>query len=126
MIAPESCIAYWSKKDLVPNTHLNPYTAYPMKCKIKIIGSNNDILSLGNDYRGELIANKLIVNSRIEHHLSSENIWELQDQDYSKELTLDIKDVIICDQYIHVDTWLVDADSNGGRVEMELYWESLG
>ena len=35
MIAPESCIAYWSKKDLVPNTHLNPYTAYPMKCRIK-------------------------------------------------------------------------------------------
>ena len=35
MMAPESCIAYWSKKDLVPNTHLNPYTAYPMKCKIK-------------------------------------------------------------------------------------------
>jgi len=97
-----------------------------MKCKIKIIGSNNDILSLGNDYRGELIANKLIVNSRIENYLSSENIWELRDQDYSKELTLDIKDVIICDQYIHVDTWFVDADSNGGRVEMELYWESLG
>ena len=98
-----------------------------MKCKIKIIGSNNDILSLGNEYRGDLIANKLIVNSRIENHLSSENIWELRDQDYSKELTLDIKDVIICDQYIHVDTWFVDADSNGGRVEMELYWEqSLG
>ena len=105
-----------------------------MKCKIKIIGSNNDILSLGSEYRGELIANKLIVNSRIENHLSSKkadtglvyNHWELRHQDYSKELTLDIKDVIICDQYIHVDTWFVDADSNGGRVEMELYWESLG
>ena len=98
-----------------------------MKCKIKIKASNNNILELDREYRGDLIVNKLIVNSRIEHHLSSENIWELRDQDYSKELTLDIKDVIICDQYIHVDTWFVDADSNGGRVEMELYWEqSLG
>tara|TARA_B100000508_G_scaffold134343_1_gene124983 strand:+ start:969 stop:1262 length:294 start_codon:yes stop_codon:yes gene_type:complete len=97
-----------------------------MKCKIKIKASNNKILELDREYRGDLIVNKLIVNSRIENHLSSENIWELQDQDYSKELTLDIKDVIICDQYIHVDTWFVDADSNGGRVEMELYWESLG
>ena len=93
-----------------------------MKCKIKIKASNNKILELDREYRGDLIVNKLIVNSRIENHLSSENIWELQDQDYSKELTLDIKDVIICDQYIHVDTWFVDADSNGGRVEMELYW----
>jgi len=97
-----------------------------MKCKIKIKASNNKILELDREYRGDLIVNKLIVNSRIENHLSSENIWELQDQDYSKELTLDIKDVIICDQYIHVDTWFVDADSNGGRVEMEVYWESLG
>ena len=93
-----------------------------MQGNIKIIGSNNKYLPLGNDYRGELIANKLIVNSRIEHHPSHDFI----DQGYSKELTLDIKDVIICDQYIHVDTWFVDADSNGGRVEMELYWESLG
>jgi len=93
-----------------------------MKCKIKIKASNNKVLELDREYRGDLIVNKLIVNSRIENHLSSENIWELRDQDYSKELTLDIKDVIICDQYIHVDTWFVDADSNGGRVEMELYW----
>ena len=97
-----------------------------MKCKIKIKASNNKVLELDREYRGDLIVNKLIVNSRIENHLSSENIWELRDQDYSKELTLDIKDVIICDQYIHVDAWFVDADSNGGRVEMELYWESLG
>ena len=97
-----------------------------MKCKIKIKASNNKVLELDREYRGDLIVNKLIVNSRIENHLSSENIWELRDQDYSKELTLDIKDVIICDQYIHVDAWLVDADSNGGRAEMELYWESLG
>ena len=94
-----------------------------MKCKIKIKASNIKILELDREYRGDLIVNKLIVNSRIENHLSSENIWELRDQDYSKELTLDIKDVIICGKYIHEDAWLVDADSNGGRVEMELYWE---
>ena len=94
-----------------------------MKCKIKIKASNNNILELDREYRGDLIVNKLIVNSRIEHHPSHDFI----DQGYSKELTLDIKDVIICDQYIHVDTWFVDADSNGGRVEMEVYWEqSLG
>ena len=93
-----------------------------MQGNIKIIGSNNKYLPLGSEYCGDLIANKLIVNSRIEHHPSHDFI----DQGYSKELTLDIKDVIICDQYIHVDTWFVDADSNGGRVEMELYWESLG
>ena len=90
-----------------------------MKCKIKIIGSINDILSLGIEYRGDLIANKLIVNSRIRH---SQYDNDFVCEGYSKELTLDIKDVIICDQYIHVDTWFVDADSNGGRVEMELYW----
>ena len=90
-----------------------------MNANIKIIGSNNDILSLGNEYRGDLIANKLIVNSRIRH---SQYDNDFVCESYSKELTLDIKDVIICDQYIHVDTWFVDADSNGGRVEMELYW----
>ena len=90
-----------------------------MNANIKIIGSNNDILKLGNKYRGNLIANKLIVNSRIRHYpYDNDFVCE----SYSKELTLDIKDVIICDQYIHVDTWFVDADSNGGRVEMELYW----
>ena len=90
-----------------------------MNANIKIIGSNNDILKLGNKYRGNLIANKLIVNSRIRH---SQYDNDFVCESYSKELTLDIKDVIICDQYIHVDTWFVDADSNGGRVEMELYW----
>ena len=95
-----------------------------MNANIKIIGSNNDILKLGNKYRGNLIANKLIVNSRIRH---SPYDNDFVCESYSKELTLDIKDVIICDQYIHVDTWFVDADSNGGRVEMEVYWEqSLG
>ena len=63
-----------------------------MKCKIKIIGSNNDILPLGNDYRGDLIANKLIVNSRIRH---SQYDNDFVCESYSKELTLDIKDVII-------------------------------
>ena len=86
-----------------------------MNANIKIIGSNNDILKLGNKYRGNLIANKLIVNSRIRH---SPYDNDFVCESYSKELTLDIKDVIICDQYIHVDTWFVDADSNGGRVEM--------
>ena len=39
-----------------------------MKCEIiKIIGSNNKYLALGNEYRGDLIVNKLIVNSRVEH-----------------------------------------------------------
>ena len=90
-----------------------------MNANIKIIGSNNDILKLGNKYRGNLIANKLIVNSRIRH---SPYDNDFVCESYSKELTLDIKDVIICDQYIHVDTWFVDADSNGCRVEMELYW----
>ena len=90
-----------------------------MNANIKINGSNNDILKLGNKYRGNLIANKLIVNSRIRH---SQYDNDFVCESYSKELTLDIKDVIICDQYIHVDTWFVDADSNGGRVEMELYW----
>ena len=90
-----------------------------MNANIKIIGSNNDILKLGNEYRGDLIANKLIVNSRIRH---SQYDNDFVCEGYSKELTLDIKDVIICDQYLHVGTWFVDADSNGGRVEMELYW----
>ena len=90
-----------------------------MQGNIKIIGSNNKYLPLGSEYRGDLIANKLIVNSRIRH---SQYDNDFVCESYSKELTLDIKDVIICDQYIHVDTWFVDADSNGGRVEMELYW----
>jgi hypothetical protein len=94
-----------------------------MKCKIKIIGSNNDTLPLGNEYRGDLIENKLIVNSRIEHYLSSENIWELRWISLNQQLTLDIKNVTIYAQHVHVDTWIVDEESNGGgRVEMELYW----
>jgi hypothetical protein len=93
-----------------------------MQGNIKIIGSNNKYLPLGSEYRGDLIANKLIVNSRIEHYLSSENIWHIHDQSYKKEFTLDINSVIIHDKHVHVDTWFVDEESNGGRVEMELYW----
>ena len=81
-----------------------------MKCKIKIIGSNNDILSLENEYRGELIANKLIVNSR-------------EENTPTKVFTLDTNNVTIYAQHVHVDAWFVDEESNGGRVEMELYWE---
>ena len=84
-----------------------------MKCEIKIIGSNNKILKLGDEYRGDLIANKLIVNSRDENTPN-------------KVFTLNMNNAIIYDKHIHVDAWFADADSNGGRVEMELYWESLG
>ena len=80
-----------------------------MKCKIKIIGSNNDILSLGNEYRGDLIANKLIVNSR-------------EENTPTKVFTLDTNNVTIYAQHVHVDAWFVDEESNGGRMEMELYW----
>jgi len=81
-----------------------------MNANIKIIGSNNDILSLGNEYRGELIANKLIVNSR-------------EENTPTKVFTLDTNNVTIYAQHVHVDAWFVDEESNGGRVEMELYWE---
>ena len=80
-----------------------------MKCKIKIIASNNDILSLGNEYRGDLIANKLIVNSR-------------EENTPNKVFTLDTNNVTIYDKHVHVDAWFVDEESNGGRMEMELYW----
>ena len=39
-----------------------------------------------------------------------------------KVLTLDIKDVNICAKHVHVDTWFVDEEQNGGRIEFELYW----
>ena len=82
-----------------------------MKCEIiKIIGSNNKYLALGNEYRGELITNKLIVNSR------EENIP-------NQVFTLDINNVTIYDKHVHVDAWFVDEECNGGRAEMELYWK---
>ena len=88
-----------------------------MKCKkIKIIGSNNKYLPLGDEYCGDLIANKLIVNWRAIDSGTAEPILE------EKVLTLDIKDVNICAKHVHVDTWFVDEEQNGGRIEFELYW----
>ena len=78
---------------------------------LKIIGSNNDIMPLGEEYdAAELIANKLIVNSR------EENIP-------NQVFTLDINNVTIYDKHVHVDAWFVDEECNGGRAEMELYWK---
>ena len=80
-----------------------------MNGNLKITGSNNKYLVLGYEYRGELIANKLIVNSR------EENIP-------NQVFTLDINSVIIYDKHVHVDAWFVDEEWNGGRVEFELTW----
>ena len=80
---------------------------------LKVIGSNNQILPVGSEYNAaELIANKLIVNWRA----IAEPILE------EKVLTLDIKDVNICAKHVHVDAWFVDEETNGGRVEFELFW----
>jgi len=85
---------------------------------LKIIGSNNQILPVGSEYDApELIANKLIVNSREMHDVPAEPVLE------EKVLTLDIKDVNICDKFVHVDAWFVDEETNGGRVEFELFWK---
>ena len=80
-----------------------------MQGNIKIIGSNNKYLPLGSEYRGDLIANKLIVNSR-------------EENTPIKVFTLDTNNVTIYDKHVHVDAWFVDEESNGGRMEMELYW----
>ena len=83
---------------------------------LKIIGSNNQIIPVGNEYNAaELIANKLIVNSRAIDSPAEPVLEE-------KVLTLDIKDVNICAKHVHVDTWFVDEEQNGGRIEIELYW----
>ena len=80
---------------------------------LKVIGSNNQILPVGSEYNAaELIANKLIVNSRVGAEVTLEE----------KVLTLDIKSVNICAKHVHVDAWFVDEESNGGRVEFELFW----
>ena len=85
---------------------------------LKVIGSNNQILPVGSEYdAAELIANKLIVNSRAREGTPAEPILE------EKVLTLDIKDVNICDKFVHVDAWFVDEETNGGRVEFELFWK---
>ena len=84
---------------------------------LKVIGSNNQILPVGSEYdAAELIANKLIVNSRVMMGMPAEAILE------EKVLTLDIKDVNICAKHVHVDAWFVDEETNGGRIEFELYW----
>ena len=82
---------------------------------LKVIGSNNQILPVGSEYNAaNLIANKLIVNCvRATHFI------KLAEQ---KVLTLDIKNVNICAEHVHVDAWFVDEESNGGRVEFELFW----
>tara|TARA_B100001094_G_C17480126_1_gene461489 strand:+ start:19 stop:264 length:246 start_codon:yes stop_codon:yes gene_type:complete len=80
-----------------------------MNGNLKIIGSNNKYTPLGLETSGELIANKLIVNSR------EENVP-------NQVFTLDINNVIIYDKHVHVDAWFVNEELNGGRVEFKLTW----
>ncbi len=90
-----------------------------MNGNLKIIGSNNKYTPLGLETSGELIANKLIVNSRagkVGHGTTTEPVLKV------KTLTLDIKNVNIYDKHVHVDAWFVDEELNGGRVEFELTW----
>jgi len=77
--------------------------------RLKVIGSNNQILPLGEEYTAKLITNKLIV-------------YQVVGEIDRKVLTLDIKDVNIHAEHVHVDAWFVDEESNGGRVEFELFW----
>ena len=76
---------------------------------LKVIGSNNQILPLGEEYTAKLITNKLIV-------------YQVVGEIDRKVLTLDIKDVNMHAEHVHVDAWFVDEESNGGRVEFELFW----
>ena len=80
-----------------------------MTGRLKVIGSNNQILPLGEEYTAKLITNKLIV-------------YQVVGEIDRKVLTLDIKDVNIHAEHVHVDAWFVDEESNGGRVEFELFW----
>ena len=81
-----------------------------MKGFLKVIGSNNQILPLGAKYNAvKLITNKLIV-------------YQVVGKIERKVLTLDIKNVNIHAEHVHVDAWIVDEESNGGRVEFELFW----
>ena len=81
-----------------------------MKGILKIIGSNNQILPLGAEYNAaKLIINKLIV-------------YQVVGKLDRKVLTLDVKNVNILDECVHVDAWFADAEHNGGRVEFELFW----
>ena len=78
--------------------------------RLKVIGSNNQILPLGAEYNAaKLIINKLIV-------------YQVVGKLDRKVLTLDIKNVNILDECVHVDAWFADAEHNGGRVEFELFW----
>ena len=77
---------------------------------LKVIGSNNQILPVGAEYNAaKLITNKLIV-------------YQVVGKLDRKVLTLDIKSVNICAKHVHVDAWFVDEETNGGRIEFELYW----
>ena len=77
---------------------------------LKVIGSNNQILPVGAEYNAaKLITNKLIV-------------YQVVGKLDRKVLTLDIKNVNILDECVHVDAWFADEESNGGRVEFELFW----
>ena len=82
-----------------------------MTGRLKVIGSNNQILPLGAEYNAaKLIINKLIV-------------YQVVGKLDRKVLTLDIKNVNILDECVHVDAWFADAEHNGGRVEFEMFWK---
>jgi len=82
--------------------------------RLKVIGSNNQILPLGAEYSAaKLIINKLILIRK------NDGQWDAE----QKVLTLDIKNVNILDECVHVDAWFADAEHNGGRVEFELFWK---
>ena len=82
-----------------------------MKGFLKVIGSNNQILPLGAEYNAaKLITNKLIV-------------YQVVGKLDRKVLTLDIKNVNILDECVHVNAWFADAEHNGGRVEFEMFWK---
>ena len=79
--------------------------------RLKVIRSNNQILPLGAEYNAaKLIINKLIV-------------YQVVGKLDRKVLTLDVKNVNILDECVHVDAWFADAEHNGGRVEFELFWK---
>ncbi len=82
--------------------------------RLKIIGSNNQILPLGTEYSAaKLIINKLILIRK------NDGQWDAK----QKVLTLDVKNVNILDECVRVDAWFADEESNGGRVEFELFWK---
>ena len=89
-----------------------------MKGNLKIIGSNNQIMPLDEEYRGELIANKLIVNMDKKGYYGKAGVAKAE----LKTLTLDIKYVNIYDKHVHVDAWFVDEENNGGRSVFKLTW----